>query len=182
MCSYLVILSTYSYSIFQKLHYTRYSVLGWSDGGITGMILAANQGTSSIQKLIIWGSNAYVNEEDRNCMHKVRNPKTDWSESFRATFINLYGEEYFYRLWDRLVANYMTLNDICTKDLAKINCPVQILNAYLDQMVTSEQPVHLVNNIPNATLFRFAKGKHNIHQRYPEEFNNLVEDFLNTNQ
>lgn len=142
------------------------------------MILAANEGASNIQKLIIWGSNAYVNEEDRNCMHRVRNPKTDWSEAFRTTFINIYGEEYFYRLWDRLVASYMRLDDICLKDLPKISCPVLILHGDLDPMISSEHPVHLVNNLHNATLFRFPKGKHNIHQRYAPEFNKLVEDFL----
>ena len=144
------------------------------------MILAANEGSTNVQKLIIWGSNAYVNQEDRDALHKVRNPRTDWSEPFRQTFIDVYGEEYFYRLWDRLMANYMTLDDICTKDLAKIACPVLILHGDLDPMISPEHPDHLVNTIPDATLFRFPKGKHNIHQRYAEEFNKLVEDFLST--
>lgn len=166
-------------SKFMKvLNYHRYSVMGWSGGGITAMILAANDGISSIQKLIIWGSNAYVNEEDRSAVERVRDPKTCWSESFRNVFINIYGEEEFYSLWSRWVSYYMTLDDICKKDLSKIDCPVLILHGDLDPMVAPEHPLYLVNNIPNATLYRFPKGKHNIHQRYAEEFNKLCEDFL----
>lgn len=142
------------------------------------MILTANAGSSAVQKLIIWGANAFVNEEDRGAMHKVRNPSTDWSPAFRDTFISIYGEEYFYRLWDRLVANYMRLDDICKGDLPAITCPVLILHGDQDPMLSSEHPVYLVNNISNATLYRFPKGKHNIHQRYAQEFNQLVSDFL----
>ena len=36
--------------------------MGWSDGGITGMILAAQNKT--VQKLVVWGANAYVNDND----------------------------------------------------------------------------------------------------------------------
>lgn len=164
--------------LMKKLNHHRYSVLGWSDGGITGMILTAGAGSSAVQKLIIWGANAYVNEEDRAAMHRVRNPATDWSPAFRDACTAIYGEEYFRRLWDRLVAHYMRLDDICKADLGAISCPVLILHGDLDPMISGEHPVHLVNNIGNATLYRFPKGKHNIHQRYAEEFNGLVADFL----
>ena len=36
-----------------------FSVAGWSDGGITGMILAGRK-PSQVEKLVIWGSNAYI--------------------------------------------------------------------------------------------------------------------------
>ena len=119
-----------------------------------------------------------MNEEDRVCILKIRNPKTDWSPVFRQTFIDLYGEEYFFRLWDRFVANYITLNDICKADLKLIQCPVLILHGDQDPLLAPEHPIYLVNNIENATLYRFPNGKHNIHQAYAEEFNKLVEDFL----
>lgn len=38
-------------------------MLGWSDGGITALIAAA-QYTFLINKLVVWGSNAYVTEDD----------------------------------------------------------------------------------------------------------------------
>jgi valacyclovir hydrolase len=38
-------------------------MLGWSDGGITAMIVAAKY-PERVDKLVIWGANAYVIEEE----------------------------------------------------------------------------------------------------------------------
>lgn len=38
-------------------------MLGWSDGGITALIAAAKY-PSYIRKMVIWGANAYVTDED----------------------------------------------------------------------------------------------------------------------
>lgn len=37
----------------------KYSLVGWSDGGITSMILAADR-PQAVDKLVVWGSNSYV--------------------------------------------------------------------------------------------------------------------------
>lgn len=50
-------------SLMKSLGYSEYSVLGWSDGGITGIILAAKN-PDIIEKLIIWGANAYIAYEE----------------------------------------------------------------------------------------------------------------------
>lgn len=42
---------------------TQYSLVGWSDGGITAMVLAAAF-PEQIDKLIVWGSNSYVLPEE----------------------------------------------------------------------------------------------------------------------
>ncbi|XP_046917312.2 serine hydrolase BPHL [Dermatophagoides farinae] len=163
--------------LMKKLNHESYSILGWSDGGITGIILAAAN-PYNVQKLIIWGANAYVCEEDRELLRKVRDARNGWSERMRRPMIEIYGDEHFYQLWDRFISHMLTLSDICKMDLKRIECPVLILHGDQDPMLAREHPLYLVNNIPNATLFRFAKGKHNIHQRYAEEFNELCEDFL----
>ncbi|KAH9426388.1 hypothetical protein DERP_010956 [Dermatophagoides pteronyssinus] len=165
--------------LMKKLNHDSYSILGWSDGGITGIILAAAN-PNNLQKLIIWGANAYVCEEDRELLRKVRDARHGWSERMRRPMIGIYGEEHFYQLWDRFISHMLTLSDICKSDLKRIECPVLILHGDEDPMLAREHPLYLVNNIPNATLFRFPKGKHNIHQRFAEEFNELCEDFLLT--
>jgi valacyclovir hydrolase len=45
------------------LKFDKFSILGWSDGGITGLILAALF-PNSVQKLVVWGGNAYVTQKD----------------------------------------------------------------------------------------------------------------------
>lgn len=47
----------------QTLKFKKVSLLGWSDGGITALIAAAKY-PSYISKMVIWGANAYVTDED----------------------------------------------------------------------------------------------------------------------
>lgn len=47
----------------QKLGFKKYSLLGWSDGGISSMIAAAKY-PDEVEKLVVWGSNAYVLPEE----------------------------------------------------------------------------------------------------------------------
>lgn len=49
--------------MFQNLGYKKYSLLGWSDGGITAMLLAAGF-TQHVEKMIIFGANAYITKEE----------------------------------------------------------------------------------------------------------------------
>ncbi|CAG9832708.1 unnamed protein product [Diabrotica balteata] len=50
-----------------KLGINKYSLLGWSDGGISSMILSAKY-PEKVEKLVCWGSNAYiVAEEVKQC-------------------------------------------------------------------------------------------------------------------
>lgn len=52
-------------SLCQALGFSRFSLLGWSDGGITALIAAARN-PSLINKMVVWGSNAYVSQQDVN--------------------------------------------------------------------------------------------------------------------
>ena len=47
----------------QTLKFKKVSLLGWSDGGITALIAAARY-PSYVSKIVIWGANAYVTEQD----------------------------------------------------------------------------------------------------------------------
>uniref|UniRef100_A0A673MJC9 Biphenyl hydrolase like n=1 Tax=Sinocyclocheilus rhinocerous TaxID=307959 RepID=A0A673MJC9_9TELE len=49
--------------LMQALGLRRFSLLGWSDGGITALI-AATLNPALVQKMVVWGSNAYVSQED----------------------------------------------------------------------------------------------------------------------
>ena len=49
--------------IFQKLGLEKVSIVGWSDGGIAGMIAAARY-PEMVQNLVIWGANAYITQKD----------------------------------------------------------------------------------------------------------------------
>ncbi|XP_040105297.1 valacyclovir hydrolase isoform X3 [Oryx dammah] len=49
--------------LMKTLKFKKVSLLGWSDGGITALIAAAWY-PSYVSKMVIWGANAYVTEQD----------------------------------------------------------------------------------------------------------------------
>ena len=162
-------------NLMKTLGFERYSLLGWSDGGITALIMAANQ--TSVQKLVVFGSNAYVSEEDRKLITKIKD-LNNWSPKAKQAFIDLYGEQLFVQMWNSFIDHYCKYEDICKTQLKNITQKCLILHGDEDPLVAKEHPKYLIENIKNSTLYRFPKGKHNIHQRYAEEFNKIVEQFL----
>lgn len=48
---------------FQALNVEKCSLLGWSDGGITSLIIAAKY-PEIVNKLVVWGANASVGRKD----------------------------------------------------------------------------------------------------------------------
>ncbi len=45
--------------------------MGWSDGGITALVLAATH-PELVRRVVIWGCNAYVSKTDITMISKVR--------------------------------------------------------------------------------------------------------------
>ena len=50
-------------AIMKALGHSRFSVLGWSDGGNAALLLAATN-PSAVRRLVVWGANSYVNAAD----------------------------------------------------------------------------------------------------------------------
>ena len=51
------------------LGFSQFSVLGWSDGGVSATFLAGLF-TQSVRKLVKWGGNAFVGKEDNKVFEK----------------------------------------------------------------------------------------------------------------
>ncbi|XP_046549491.1 valacyclovir hydrolase-like isoform X3 [Haliotis rubra] len=168
-------------AVMNTLGQKKFSVLGWSDGGITGLLLAS-QYPELVQKLVVWGTNAYITDKDMK-MYQAVEDIDQWSARMKEPFIQVYGEKYFRVQWSNWVkaySRYYTHNkgDICKAELKKITCPTFIIHGMKDPMVVAEHPVYLNKHIQNSRLHNMPEGKHNIHLRYADEFNKMVEDFL----
>ncbi|KAK2192809.1 hypothetical protein NP493_22g03003 [Ridgeia piscesae] len=59
----------------QRISDRPFSLLGWSDGGMTAMMIAANY-PERVHKLVIWGANAFVTEEDIAIYEQLRDITT----------------------------------------------------------------------------------------------------------
>uniref|UniRef100_A0A8C2GD78 AB hydrolase-1 domain-containing protein n=1 Tax=Cyprinus carpio TaxID=7962 RepID=A0A8C2GD78_CYPCA len=167
--------------LMQALGLRRFSLLGWSDGGITALIAAALN-PALVQKMVVWGSNAYVSQEDVQIYQSIRDVSS-WSERMRRPMEEMYGAQYFRETWERWVDGISRFaqnpqGNICREVLPLISCPTLIVHGAKDPMVPSFHAEYLQQNIRGSRLHVMPQAKHNLHLRYPTEFNTLLQEFL----
>ncbi|CAN9500752.1 unnamed protein product [Ophioblennius macclurei] len=167
--------------LMKALGFSKFSLLGWSDGGITALI-AAGRNPEQIRKLVVWGANAFVSQQDKRLYDAVRDISS-WSPRMRQPMEEMYGAQYFAETWNAWVDGigqfaHRPGGSICLEVLPLISCPTFILHGEKDPMVPSVHPECLLKHIKGSRLHTMPEGKHNIHLRYADEFNKLVEDFL----
>ncbi|KAG5318036.1 BPHL hydrolase, partial [Pseudoatta argentina] len=173
--------ATWAYNLMKTLGYSKFSLIGWSDGGITSLLLASAY-PDSVYRMVVFGANAYIHPDETKIYESIRDINK-WSEKMRTPMIQIYGKDYFQKMWsdwiDAVLRLYEKQNgDLCKQVLPKIKCPTLIIHGAKDAMVLPEHPTYLKQNIANSKLHIFEKGAHNLHLRYSEEFNNLVTNFL----
>jgi len=165
--------------MMNNLGFNKFSLLGWSDGGITALIAAARS-EESIGKLVVWGANAYIAKSDMEMIEAVADV-SKWSDRMRKPMEDIYGSS-FPTLWtswcDAYKEYYDNGGDICKDDLAKIKAPTLVIHGMKDAMVAEEHIHFLHENIPSSKQVIWPEGKHNLHLKYREEFNQLVQQFL----
>ena len=75
----------------EQLRIDRANLIGWSNGGVTGLCLAANEKYKSrVEKLVIWGCKQTISEHDRKIYESMRH-KSAWSPQMRVSFEAVYG-------------------------------------------------------------------------------------------
>ncbi|XP_043654268.1 valacyclovir hydrolase [Drosophila teissieri] len=170
--------------LMRALDRPRFSILGWSDGGITALIVAGRH-AEAVDRLAIWGAGAYLNADEVKALKNIRDV-AKWSPRMREPMEKVYGVERFPQLWaewvDAACAFYDQRDgDFCRAEVEQIKIPTFILHGKKDPMIAAEHIPWLRERLPHANYYEFPEGKHNIHLRYAEEFNKLVADFFNKN-
>jgi valacyclovir hydrolase len=159
------------------LGFNRYSILGWSGGGITGMFMASKY-PETVSKLVLIASRAYIDEKDAKALQLMRDVQI-WDPFTREKMEGVYGKEGLQTLWSRFLdENQPLVQDICSQDLPLIKCPTLLLHGTKDRAVFPKHSEYISTKIVNSTLITFPEGKHNIHLQFPKEFNEKVQNFL----
>lgn len=166
--------------LMKHLSLKSYSVLGWSDGGIAALFLAALH-NEHLRKLVIWGANAFTTPEEFEFYESIRDIST-WSPKMRQPLLDIYGEslQSMWSGWMDSVREVIGKNngDICKDELRKIQCPTLIVHGAKDPLVPSLHPEYLHKHIIGSHLVVMEDGRHNLHLKYSSEFNKTVEEFL----
>ncbi|PSN48365.1 Valacyclovir hydrolase [Blattella germanica] len=168
--------------LMQELNFQKYSVLGWSFGGVVGMIMAANY-PEQVEKLVAWGSATYISKAEMKIYEHISDIN-NLSPLMQHRFINYYGREYFQRSWTKLLETLTAIykeqeGELCNESvLNRISCPTLILHGTHDIMLSPEHPAYIKKHIKNCRLHMIEEGKHNIQEQYSQEFNRVVDEFL----
>lgn len=151
-------------------------VVGWSDGGINGLLLALRH-PEKVKKLAITGANLQPDSTAVSPDILKRTTKT------YNMFVNLFKEERSKTPLDSMVYKYIRLlkeqPHISFNDLHKISIPTLVICGDHD-VIRPGHTLAIYENIPNAYLWILPNSGHSTLVRYTEEFNHKVNDFFKT--
>ena len=156
-------------ALLDQLHVASADVIGWSDGGITALLLALRH-PEKVHRLVASGANlrpdatAFVPgvweyerkqyEHDKDTAWKTAKEKND-----RKVF-----------MLDWLEPN------IPSAALRAVQCPALIIAGDHD-MIALEHTVEIYHSLPHAALWVVPHSGHAVLQEHPEEFNRTVDAF-----
>ncbi len=155
-------------------------VLGFSDGAITALLLAALH-PERVTALAIHGAQATINARDTAAIRHWLLEKP-LGEEWQAQLAQLHGEPYwrtlppmYVRVQEELVAEGGVI--ITDEELAAIRCPVLVMHGKRDRIVSVEYAHALHERIAGSRLLLFDAG-HAAHLRCQDEYNAAVLKFF----
>lgn len=149
------------FQIVKQLKLQKVNILGWSDGGITGLIFTS-QNSNLVNKLITIGANTNPNgvKEELLLSIKERYENTDDEKEKRRL---------------NLMINYPNISD---NDLQKIKNPVLVIAGDNDE-IKLEHTKKIAKKIENSKLQIIQNSTDNVPFDQPEILNNKILNFLN---
>ena len=145
-------------------------VVGWSDGGINGLLMAIRH-PGKVRKLAITGAN--LRPDTTAVPQEVWNLVTPTYEGLKAKTDKNEMEKKGFKLLRLLVEN----PHIPLSDLQKINCPTLVIGGDHD-VIREEHTMEIYKNIPNAYLWILPNSGHSTPIAYATEFNTKVDAFF----
>ncbi|TCD17963.1 alpha/beta hydrolase [Pedobacter psychrodurus] len=154
-------------TLLDSLHISKTNILGWSDGGNTGLIMAAKY-PKYVKKLAITGACTNPNEavsastlEEVGRAIESLKTRPDVKSKYQV----------------RLFTMLLTEPHITTLDLKRIKAPVLVMAGEKD-MILEKHTKFIAANISKSQLFIFKKATHYVPLEMVSEFNTKVLSFL----
>ncbi|MDP1817396.1 MAG: alpha/beta hydrolase [Leadbetterella sp.] len=144
-------------------------VIGWSDGGINGLLLAIRH-PEKVKKLAITGANL-VPGTSAISADGIKAISADLAK-LRAANQDAATKNTIKLLHMMEIEPHIPLTD-----LHKIKCPVLVMGGDFD-VIKPAHTLEIFENIPQAYLWIFPESGHGTVHRYKNEFNNKVLHFF----
>ncbi|MBB3929066.1 pimeloyl-ACP methyl ester carboxylesterase [Kaistia hirudinis] len=163
-------------AVLDHLKIDKVALVGWSDGGITGLDIAINH-PERLSKLWAFGANYNVSGVK---------PNVDKDPVFGA-YIEKAGKDYekisptpkdYEAFVNALVALWYSQPDYKAEQLAKITTPTVIADGQYDEGIKPEHTEELAKLIPNAKLLILPNLSHFAHWQDPATYNKDLVAFI----
>lgn len=167
---------TYTYDLFaddmnallDHLHLDSVNILGWSDGGNTGLIMAMKY-PNKVKRLVSMGANVFIDNTvvDKSIFKLLNKERKELTGDTLYTSQN--------RL--RLIKLLLTEPKHSFEELKIIKCPVLVVAGEKD-VIKEGHTKAIAASIPNSTLLIASGETHYYPSENPRTFNAAVIDFF----
>jgi pimeloyl-ACP methyl ester carboxylesterase len=163
-------------ALIQFLHLPKVSLVGWSDGAITGLILAMRK-PELVARLFAFGANCSL---DGMKAGGGRTPVfAAYSSRCRAEYRTLSPDpDKWSKLVDGLRAVWHSELHITKRKLAAIKSPTTISDGQYDEIIRPEHAQEMAHAIPDSRLVIQPDVSHFAMLQNPEQFNRALAEFL----
>ncbi|XP_050349477.1 valacyclovir hydrolase-like [Nymphalis io] len=165
-----------AYEFMKALQIPKYSVLGWSYGGCTSLLLASRH-PQMVEKVVVWACSTFIKPHELKYYYTLRDLNT-WSPRTKEAMIKLYGEDNFRKKIEHIIAVREAISKGYCSSVKKIKCPTLILHGGKDPIVDSSHLNYMQNLIKNSRTYLYPDGEHHIHSQFADDFNKRVQEFL----
>ena len=158
--------------LLDKLKLDSCNVLGWSDGGINGLLLAIRH-PEKVKKLAITGANLWPDSS------AISGPDYMWGFNYYDTLGKMPQTPENIHL-RKLVGLDLFQPNITIQQLQHIKCPTLVIGGDHDLILT-EHTMLIAKSIPGAYLWILPNSSHATLIDYKNRFNEVVDEFFNDN-
>ena len=151
-------------------------VLGWSDGGINGLLLAMRH-PEKVKKLVVTGASLWPDSSavEENTLQEILPTYFSLKKMFTEPGPKTYADSTKFKLVKLLIEQ----PHIALTDLHKIKAPTLVIAGDHD-LIKPAHTLQIFQNIPKAYLWILPNCGHSTVQDYAEEFNIKTAAFLKT--
>jgi pimeloyl-ACP methyl ester carboxylesterase len=176
--------ATFSYRLFaddaaalmDHLGIGKASLVGWSDGAVTGLALAMSR-PARVSRLFAFGANS---TPDGLKLHGARSPVfAAYAQRCQAEYQQLSPRpEKWPQLVDGLRAMWRSQPSFSKEQLARIAAPTAVADGEYDEIIKPEHTRAMSRQIPGARLVMLPRVSHFAMLQDPVQFNAALLDFL----
>ena len=154
--------------LMDSLHIAKANMLGWSDGGIIGLLMAINY-PSYVNKLAVTGANLEPSSHalDADALKGTRKQLDLWKKDTSAHAV----------MEARLFTMLLSEPHITLASLRTIKAPVLVMAGEHDVILEKHTKL-IAATIPRSTLYIFKDASHYVPVEKIDEFNNEVISFF----